>query len=54
MSAGNAEVRSQIFNEAISDDTIKMIWLSPGGSSCSEILDKINYDSFQSNPKIII
>lgn len=51
-SAGTAEQRADDFNTMWADPEIKMILMTVGGHTASEILDKLDYDLMQRQPKI--
>lgn len=52
--AGTDELRANELNEFFADKKIKGIFCMKGGWGCARILDKLNYDVIQKNPKVII
>lgn len=52
--AGTDELRANELNEFFSDKKIKGIFCMKGGWGCARILDKLNYDVIQKNPKVIV
>jgi len=52
--AGRDELRAQDFQEALDNPEIKAIIAGRGGYGCVRIIDKIDFTSFQNNPKWII
>jgi muramoyltetrapeptide carboxypeptidase len=51
--AGTIEERAKDFNNFINDKNIKMIMTSWGGKSSNQLLELIDYDALNSNPKLI-
>jgi len=52
--AGSDDFRANEFNQFIKNKSVKAIIAMRGGWGCARILDKIDYDSIRSNPKIIM
>ena len=54
VSGGNAEQRADDVNEFFSDSGINAIWCVHGGETANEILDLIDYNLIEKNPKIFL
>ncbi len=52
--SGTDEFRAKELNEFFADKTVKGIFCMKGGWGCARILDKINYETIQKNPKVLI
>jgi muramoyltetrapeptide carboxypeptidase len=52
--AGTDELRANEINEMFANKSIKAIFCMKGGWGCARILDKIDYNLIQKNPKVII
>ncbi|HUH34638.1 MAG TPA: LD-carboxypeptidase [Moheibacter sp.] len=52
--AGNVEERTADLQWALDDDEIQAIWCARGGYGAVHLLDKINWEKFQRNPKWLI
>lgn len=52
--AGSDEERAADFNAAIRDPQISGIFALRGGYGTMRILDRIDYDAFQANPKVVL
>lgn len=52
--AGTNEQRISDFQKALDDDEIKAIWCARGGYGAVKLLDNLNWDKFNKNPKWII
>ena len=50
--AGKKEARIEDFNNMWSDPKVKMVLMTQGGQVANHLLDGINYDMIQENPKI--
>lgn len=53
-SAGSPQERAEDINNMFADTGISAIWCSQGGHSANSILDLLNFDLIQKNPKIFI
>jgi muramoyltetrapeptide carboxypeptidase len=51
--AGTDSQRTSDFQEALDDDTVKVIWCARGGYGSLRIIDKIDFSKFKKNPKWI-
>ena len=52
--AGTDEERAEELNEMFRDESVKAIIALRGGSGAARILDKLDYEAIQQNPKIFI
>lgn len=52
--AGTDEQRTEDFQAALDDKTVKAIWCARGGYGSVRILDKIDFTDFKENPKWLI
>lgn len=52
--AGTDDLRAQEINELFANKEVKGIFCMKGGWGCARILDKIDYDLIEKNPKVII
>jgi muramoyltetrapeptide carboxypeptidase len=52
--AGTDELRANEINEFFANKNVKAIFCMKGGWGCARILDKIDYNLIQKNPKILI
>ena len=52
--AGTDELRANEINELFADKMVKGIFCMKGGWGCARILDKIDYDLIEKNPKVLI
>ncbi len=52
--AGNDISRAQAFQKLLLDTEVKAIWCLRGGFGGLRIIDQINFDCLQSNPKLLI
>lgn len=52
--AGTDEFRANELNELFADKTIKGIFCMKGGWGCARLLDKIDYNLIEKNPKVLI
>lgn len=52
--AGSDELRAKELNGFFSDKTVKGIFCAKGGWGCARLLDLIDYNLIQKNPKILI
>ncbi len=50
--AGTDQMRADALHQAFADPEVKAILAMRGGFGCTRILDKIDYQNIQSNPKI--
>ena len=51
--AGTDTQRASDFQEALDDDTVKVIWCARGGYGSVRIIDKLDFTKFKKNPKWI-
>ena len=51
--AGNDEQRTNDFQMALDDDSVKAIWAARGGYGTVRIIDKLDFSKFKNNPKWI-
>jgi len=51
--SGTDEERTADFQEALDDDTVKVIWFARGGYGSVRIVDKLDFSKFEQNPKWI-
>ena len=52
--AGTPEIRVKDLHRAFSDDEIKGIFCVKGGFSASQLLDKLDYELIEKNPKVFV
>ncbi|MEM9362445.1 MAG: LD-carboxypeptidase [Bacteroidota bacterium] len=52
--AGTDSQRAEDFQNAIEDSSIKAVWCARGGYGSMRILDKLDFTSFQKNPKWVV
>jgi len=52
--AGSDEIRSRDFQAALDDPDCRAILCARGGYGCVRIVDQLNFDAFQDNPKWLI
>src|SRR3954469_14832698 len=52
--AGTDELRAKELNDLFADTNIKGIFCMKGGWGCARLLDKLDFDLIQKNPKVII
>ncbi len=52
--AGSSEQRTQDFQKALEDDSIKAIICARGGYGTVKIIDKLNFEHFKKHPKWIV
>jgi muramoyltetrapeptide carboxypeptidase len=52
--AGSAEERLSDFCQALTDPSIHAVWAITGGFGSIHLLDKLPYESFKENPKIVL
>lgn len=52
--AGSDEERLSDFHHALTDPSIHAVWAISGGFGALHLLDKLPYDSFKAQPKIVI
>lgn len=52
--AGTDELRANELNSFFADPTIKGIFCMKGGWGCARLLDKLNYELIEKNPKVLI